>query len=135
MMTGTEIARFLRERGCPEDMAAGGATGLVTEWERTVEQVRDEYPLGFDDYLNDLDVRQIIEETLRAFPDSFDAPLRQRVAEADRAMRAAVEPIEECVWGEATAEEEGWTAERNWWYFSLPIKRGPLLQEDLEGEE
>ncbi len=47
-------------------------------------------------------------------------------------MKALVVPAGRCLWGEAQAEENGWTPEANWWYFTRPADPGPELAEDLE---
>src|SRR6266850_3516824 len=78
------VRSFLRQRGCPEEVVAAGLEGLIDEWERVVEQVSRIYPLGLDDYLNDLDGRQLLQESLGllAGPASERARDRVRVADA-----------------------------------------------------
>ncbi len=126
------IRRFLSERGCPDDVVEAGLEGLVSAWEHAVDQVASGYPLGLDDYLNDLDGRQLLDEALALAPWTANAALRQRVGEADARMRSLVVPAPGCLWGETVAEAEGWTANHEWWYFSLPRSPGPVLREDLE---
>jgi hypothetical protein len=126
------VRRFLRERGCPDDVVAGGLEGLIEEWERAVRDVERGYPLGLDDYLNDLDGRQLLEEALplAAVPDREAA--RARIRAADERMKRCVRSTDECLWGDRVAEAEGWTPIENWWYFRVPRSPGPLLREDLE---
>lgn len=126
------VRRLLEERGCAEDVVAGGLEGLVAEWERTVRQVDDGYPLGLDDYLNDLDGRQLIEDALDVASESQRLALEERVHRADERMRALVKMLGECLWGRRVAEVEGWTPDEQWWYFAVPASPGPLLREDLE---
>ena len=126
------IRRFLSERGCPDDVVEAGLEGLVSGWEHTVGQVASGYPLGLDDYLNDLDGRQLLDEALDLAPWAAGAALRQRVSEADTRMKSVVVPASECLWGAAVAEAEGWTPEHEWWYFRLPRSPGAVLREDLE---
>ena len=132
-MDETDAVRgFLRDRGCPDDVVTGGVPGLVADWERAVEQVVAGYPLGLDDYLNDLDGRQLLEEALAFAPSGERDGVCGRLRTVDDRMKARVSVADECLWGDAVAEAEGWTAERNWWYFSLPRAPGPLLKEDLD---
>jgi hypothetical protein len=126
------VRRFLSERGCTDDVVEGGLEGLVSGWEHTVGQVGSGYPLGLDDYLNDLDGRQLLEEALALAPWSANPALMKRLSEVDARMKALVVPAPACLWGEAVAEAEGWSAEHEWWYFSLPRSPGPVLREDLE---
>jgi hypothetical protein len=95
---------------------------LVKNWEQVVGEVKKGYALTLDDYLNDLDGRQILEEALGMAPEEERKILRERIARADRKMQALIEPAGKCLWGSEVAEAEGWTPEKNWWYFSRPQK-------------
>jgi hypothetical protein len=110
----------------------GGLPGLVESWERVVESVKRGYSLGRDDYLNDMDGRQLLDEALKlAKPDQAYI---ERVRRADESMRRLVKPITHSLWGERNAKEHGWSAEKNWWYFAVPINAGPALTDDLKEE-
>jgi len=128
-----EVRDFLRERGCPEEVIAAGLEGLVAEWERVVDQVEAGYELGLDDYLNDLDGRQLLEEVLvLARPADREAAL-ERIRAADEHMKGLVNPTEECLWGESVADSEGWGPGSNWRNFNLPRSPGAMLKDDLVG--
>lgn len=131
-MASDKVSEFLRSRGCADDVVAAGLEGLVSEWERVVDQVREGYPLGLDDYLNDLDSRQMLEDALELAPDDEQTVARERVRTADLRMRTVVTPAAECLWGARVASVEGWNPERNWWYFNLPRSPGTMLREDLD---
>ena len=47
-------------------------------------------------------------------------------------MRALVVPARDCLWGAAAAAENGWTRERNWWYFVRPRSPGEDLRRELD---
>ena len=131
-MTTDPVARFLRARGCPEEVVTGGLVGLIEGWEHTAHQVQRGYPLGLDDYLNDLDARQLIEDLVTEVPGTAPDFMLKRIEAADLSMQEAVQPVEECLWGEALADREGWTPEENWWYFSLPKNPGQQMTDELE---
>ena len=116
------VRDFLGKKGCPEPVLDGGLPGLVENWEQVVEEVRKGYALTLDDYLNDLDGRQMIEEALQIAPEAEREKMRERVGRADKKMRGLIEPAGKCLWGSEVAEAEGWTPEKNWWYFSRPLK-------------
>ena len=130
-MTVAETREFLRARGCPEPVVAAGADGLVEEWERIVEQVEQGYPLGLDDYLNDMDGRELIAALMSAVSRALSPPQKRRLTAADERMRAAVTPLQHCLWGDRLAAANGWDATRNWWYFSRPTRPGPDLAQEL----
>ena len=133
------VRDFLRERGCGEHVIEGGLEGLVESWEKTVREVEEGYSLTLDDYLNDLDARQLIAEALGVARDDQRAMINARLTRADDKMRSLTEPTEVCLWGDEIAQEERWTADENWWYFARPIKAGSELlaeiDEMIEGTE
>jgi len=129
------VTQFLKGRGVPDDVAQAGLEGLVSAWERTASQVRTGYPLGLDDYLNDLDGRQLIEEAVMSAPGAASPDLLRRIEAADVTMQEGIDPVGECLWGEELADREGWTEGDNWWYFALPRNPGQQLTEELEDLE
>ncbi len=131
--TNDPVRGFLRQRGCPEHVIQGGLEKLVENWESVVEAVKKGYTLGLDDYLNDLDGRQLLEEVMAVAPGEERKRHIQRVRRADNVMQTLVKPAGRCLWGEKVAKKAGWTAEKNWWYFTQPVHAGPELLSEIEG--
>lgn len=125
------VREFLKQRGCPEHVVRGGLQGLAESWEEVVRSIEEGYSLGLDDYLNDLDGRQLLEEALAVAPAQEKKTALQRVRRADAKMRTLVRPAGRCLWGDETARQEGWTARKNWWYFSIPVNPGEELLNEL----
>ena len=133
MNSNDPVREFLRERGSSPNLIDGGLAGLVESWEAVVSAVEEGYTLGLDDYLNDLDVRQLLEEALPIAADTQRQSFTKRVQQADEQMKQLVTPVPGCLWGAEVAEEEGWTARKNWWYFSRPLQgNAELLAEIAE---
>ena len=130
-MSDDPIRRFLRARGVADHVVEGGIEGLMAAWEQTAAAIEAGYSLTLDDYLNDLDARQILEVVLSAMPDP-DGPLLDRLRAADARVRAATVPARQCVWGDGGSR--GWTERRNWWYFVIPRAPGEDLADDLARE-
>ena len=126
------VREFLRQSGAPYSVVALGLRGLVENWERVVEQVLDGYSLGLDDYLNDMDGRQLLQNALDLAPDQVREDFLPRVRDADMRIRLKLVPAGRCLWGSIVAEEEQWIEEVNWWYFEKPRNPGPLLQQELD---
>ena len=126
------IRDYLRHVGASEKVIEWGLEGLVENWEQVVDQVVKGYRLDLDSYLNDLDLRQLIEDVLKVAEASEHTALLERIAAADRRMKAVIKPTRECLWGNRVASDQGWTREQNWWYFNRPISAGGELLEDLE---
>ena len=127
------VREYLRNKGCAQHVVNGGLEGLVGDWEKTVESIVQGYDLGLEDYLNDLDGRQLISEVMALDEAPHRLKYRERVHHADERMRKAVRLTSQCVWGDEAASEHGWSAERNWWYFSEPKTAGRELLDDLKG--
>jgi hypothetical protein len=126
------VGEFLRKRGCPEHVVRGGLRGLVESWDEVVRSVEEGYRLGLDDYLNDMDGRQLIEEVLHTAPADEKKTFLKRIRQADAKMQWLVKPAGRCLWGDETAVQKGWTSKKNWWYFFLPIKAGEDLPAEIE---
>jgi hypothetical protein len=132
------VRELLRERGSAAHVTEGGLPGLLESWENFVRTVEEGYTLGLDDYLNDLDVRQLLEDALAVATVAERKAAVSRLQRADEQMQAIVRPTEVCLWGDEVAEEEGWTAKNNWWYFSQPRHGDPEFLAELAeatGEE
>ena len=129
------VREFLRNRGCPQHIISGGLEGLIRAWEKTVESVERGYELGLYDYLNDLDGRQLIEETLAIDGAANVQKYEERVRHADERMRKQVSRTSHCLWGNAAATEHQWSAEKHWWYFSEPKTAGRELLSDLKSRQ
>ena len=129
-MTRERVRDLLRRRGSPPHVVEGGLPGLLRAWERVVASVERGYPLTLDDYLNDVDGRQILADVLSALPQAATPAQRERLAKADARLRAASRPGP-CLWGEANAQARGWTPRTHWWYFRHPAKPGEQLAADL----
>lgn len=128
------VREYLRAKGCAQHVIRGGLDGLIGAWEKTVESVERGYELGLDDYLNDLDGRQLISEVMPINEVATGLKYEERVRRADKRMRKLVRLTGRCLWGNAAATRHGWSAEENWWYFSVPKTAGPELLIDLNSD-
>ncbi|MFK7742248.1 MAG: hypothetical protein AB8H80_18180 [Planctomycetota bacterium] len=109
---------------------------LLRAWEAFSDSLETGFEFGLDDYLNDVDARQLIANALaqkstagtQAVGDKFDA----RLQAADDRVRANTEMSGTCLWGTRNEEKNGWTADDNWWYYAVPREREREFNEDLE---
>jgi hypothetical protein len=118
------LEAFLREEGAPDAVVRGGLDVLLVGWERTVEAVEAGYGGDYEDYLGDLDGRQLLAQALERVTREQAAAVAARLVELDRRIRAVTTPVARCLWGNIVADEEGWSPEDNWWYFARPVQ-GP----------
>jgi len=132
MVKKDPVWEFLKGRGCPAHVIRSGLNGLIESWETTVESVERGYSLGLDDYLNDMDGRQLIEEALGIAPDKDKKKYADRLRQADAHMKKLLSPAGRCLWGDEVAEAEGWSVRKNWWYFMKPLRAEKALLSEIE---
>jgi hypothetical protein len=122
---------FLKRRGVRPDLATGGLAGLIDRWAEVVGQLRAGYSLTLDDYLNDMDVRQLIEETLPHASVRAHKQATVRLFTLDEEAQSVLVLTPRCLWGPKVEAAKGWTPEQNWWYYAVPRNPGPQLKADL----
>lgn len=129
-MNTDPVRSLLRARGCPPDVVDGGLVGLQRSWTAIVESIAAGYELTLDDYLNDMDLRDLLAAAQDvAAADELEA-VREEIVRADAEHFALTVPCR-CLWGDDIAEEDGLDPEREWWYYRRPITMGDQLRDDL----
>ncbi len=126
------VREFLRRSGAPYSVVGQGLRGLVENWERVVALVLEGVDLSLDDYLSEMDGRQLLENALELAPEEVRSAFLPRVRDGDMMLRLNLVRAGRCLWGGIVAEEEQWTEEKNWWYFEHPRNPGPLLRQELQ---
>ena len=122
---------FCRERGLRPELADGGAGGLVEQWRRTVSEIATGYRGDLDEYLNDMDARQILADFRAYEMNNGVHGFRPCEFDVDQAVRPQLVQARGCLWGEDNAVKHGWTPAGNWWYFTHPRHVGERLRNDL----
>ena len=117
-VTDGEIQTYLQENGYPEHVIRDGKSGLIKRWREFVDQVEQGYPLGLEDYRNDLDIRAILR-LAGADGDSVVSALDARLKNllTNNACR---------VWESAPGDP--------FWDFGYPQNAGEELREGLREE-
>jgi hypothetical protein len=132
-MTPTEtdaVHTYLMSRGCAPIVVRRGLSGLLDQWTKIVTATERGQDVSLDEWLNDMDLRDILSGALAAAVPSERRAAAVRLDDADDRFHAITEPGP-CLWGEAIAENNSWRPEWQWWYFRRPSVPGPLLREDL----
>lgn len=105
---------------------------LIDQWAGFVRDLeRQDYTFDLDNWLNDVDVRELILEALPMFGREEMGEHALKLDEADRAFMAATRDFKRCVWGSGTARKEHWDARKNWWYFRTPARSNAQLEDEL----
>ncbi|MBL8858886.1 MAG: hypothetical protein JNL28_10305 [Planctomycetes bacterium] len=131
MRRAGKVAELLRARGVAQHVQTAGLEGLVGAWEQFAAEVERGYAQGLDDWLNDVDRRDILDAALRVASADERRALRKRVRIADELVRAHLQPAGRCLWGAANAAKHGWNPGRQWWYFLEPRIQNEELAHDL----
>jgi hypothetical protein len=114
---------------------------LLAKWERFAESLAAGYDFDLDNYLNDLDVRQMLADAIArseaAEAKSAEAKalspkvLRTKLRAADAMVRRATQRVDTCLWGSRNAKKHGYAPDQNWWYFAVPTRRCAEFDRDL----
>lgn len=104
---------------------------LIEQWSAFATSLERGYTFDLDNWLNDVDVRELILEALPMYGADDLGDLALRLEQADSIFKAATRPFRACVWGKGTARKERWTAEKNWWYFRTPLVSNAQLEDEL----
>lgn len=105
---------------------------LIDQWARLASDLeRQDYTFDLDNWLNDVDVRELILDALPMFSREEMGDHALKLDEADRTFMAATRDFKRCVWGHGTARKEKWTPQENWWYFRTPTRSNPQLEDEL----
>ncbi|HEV8309578.1 MAG TPA: hypothetical protein VGW35_18100 [Methylomirabilota bacterium] len=118
-MNDEPIARRLKELGYPEHVWRAGRAGLIARWRAFVEEVERGYPLGLEEYRNDLDVRAIIARL------GLDAEVR----EFDQRLERMLTARDKRVW-----ESPSEAGAAPFWDFGYPSNAAGDLLEGLKAE-
>ncbi len=110
------VRAILRARGAADHTVRGGAAGLIEGWRDFVRQVERGYPLGLEDYRNDLDVRTLIEV----------AQIGSEVADEDARFRRLLTGTSQAVWSS--------DAPNAFWVMGYPSNAAGELLADLRAE-
>jgi hypothetical protein len=114
----------------PPDVA--DLSELIDQWVAFVTDLDGKgYSFDLDNWLNDVDVRELILEALPMFSREEMGDHALKLDKADESFMTATRDFKRCVWGHGTARKEKWTAEKNWWYFRTPRRSNAQLEDEL----
>jgi hypothetical protein len=132
MTPRNSVRRYLIERGVRSDLLGGGLTGLVERWTNIVDEIARGYQLTLDDYLNDMDVRDIIAGALTVADPQEREEIASALAHADRKLREVTKASPSLL--EYPTDVPKPTSPPNldrWWYARRPKNAGAALTRDL----
>ncbi len=124
------VQTYLTSRGCSQLVVRRGLSGLLEHWATIVAAVERGRDASLDEWLNDMDLRDILAGALAAAGPRERRAAAIRLDDADERFHGITEPCP-CLWGDEIAQTNRWRPEWQWWYFRRPTVPGPTLREDL----
>ena len=116
----------------PSPPDVGEIRELIEQWAQFAQDLAaKDYTFDIDNWLNDVDVRELILEALPMFSSEELGEHALKLEQADKAFLAATRDFKKCVWGKGTARKEKWTPQKNWWYFRTPLSSNGQLEDEL----
>jgi hypothetical protein len=129
MKPSEAVARYMKSRGVSQELIEDGLEGAIDRWDEIARSAKN-YDFTLDDWLNDMDLRDIIEGSLQAADKVERDSVAKLLAKADARMKKATVETGS-IWGTANAESEKYDPARTWWYFRRPRHPGEMMQNDL----
>src|SRR5690348_12568868 len=94
------VDRYLAERGVSSVVRKKGLGGLIDDW-TSIARSAERYNLTLDDWLNDLDLRDIIAGAIDAASPAEGRTFGAALQRADDAFRAATVESPRSLWGDS----------------------------------
>ncbi|HZK78736.1 MAG TPA: hypothetical protein VFC35_07500 [Gemmatimonadaceae bacterium] len=124
------VRRYLKARGVSAEMVEGGLEAAVDRWD-SISRTAKNYDFTLDDWLNDMDLRDIIAGAMGAAEPAEREAVSERLKKADdRLKKATVKTVS--IWGDGMAGDMAPDPAKAWWYFRRPSDPGEMMREDLE---
>jgi hypothetical protein len=124
------VHTYLITRGCAPLVVRRGLTGLLDQWHGIVSATERGRDCSLDEWLNDMDLRDILAGALAAAEPRDRRAAAMRLSEDDARFQTMT-VLSPCLWGDEIAHTNRWRPEWQWWYYRRPTTPGPLLREDL----
>ena len=124
------IREYCTRHGFSERVCDGGLDYLLHGWQLTVGDVVEGYTGLFDEYLNDMDGRRIIDELLPLADATELRKVEASLLAMDDGFIKATLPTSSCIWGEDAAQKHEYQPGRDWWYYRIPSNLGHVEDPD-----
>ncbi|MDQ2890524.1 MAG: hypothetical protein M3R65_08220 [Gemmatimonadota bacterium] len=124
------VARYLAARGVAIHLRNKGLRDIIARWDG-IARAAARYDLTLDDWLNDLDLRDIIAGALAVASEREQHDVRDALDRADDLFRSATTETKQSMWGDAVVTADKHDPLRQWWYFRRPDHPGKSMRTDL----
>lgn len=124
------VAEYFERRGVSDGVRRKGLRGLVADW-AAIARSAAHYNLTLYDWINDLDLRDIIAGAMAVASEGEQHAVRDALARADDEFRdATLHSARSPAFGSSPRVNE-YDPARQWWYFRYPSHPGDSMRADL----
>ncbi len=122
------VRALLLARSCPARMVVDGFPGLITRWTEIVNQIETGYGASLDEYINDMDLRDLVSTASQLGGVSGTELEALHLVDARYLEETEACP---CIWGPDVEAEDGLSSE-DWWYYRRPRELTDTLRDEME---
>lgn len=115
------IKKYLGPINYTKHIVSGNLNQLVKNWRHTTEIELQNPNYLIEEYLNDLDGRNLIAKILLQFNGHL-APIDDLIQEIEEIDRKFIKQTisTPCIWGHRNEIKHHWNEKDQWWYYRLP---------------
>lgn len=126
------VDQYFANRGVSAGVRSKGLRGIVASWD-AIARNAERYELTLDDWLNDLDLRDIIAGAMAVASNTTVGDLRDALERADDTFREATIELKQSLWGvHGAGGARSHDPIAQWWYFRYPRRPGFSMRRDLD---
>ncbi len=114
------IREYLQSKHYAKHVINGGLEALLSRWEWLVNSVAHGHEWGYEEWVNEMSGRRILEEVLALLPLEEQVSTRAHVTELDERLKSYLIPVSDGIIDSKAIRRHGYTPERDWWYFHFP---------------
>jgi hypothetical protein len=120
--TNDKIRNYLRAQRYADHVIKGGLPRLLSDWESVAKEVALGNPayIMYDEFLNDMDGRRIIQECLGLLTPEEQLLISERLRKIDEQFKQTTTETRNCIWGEESAKKDGYSRDIHWYYYRRP---------------
>ena len=107
-------------KNCADFVVKDGLNYLIPQWEKFTNSVDENDGSTSDEYLNDLDIRKIIDTILSLLSEQERDRIISVIDFYDKQFIAKTFEVKDCMWGRENELIHGFTRQNHFYYYRAP---------------
>jgi hypothetical protein len=112
-----KIDEFIKNSNYSKKIKKGGIVFLLDRWQEIIKDIPYNVDYQFDEYLNDISIRNIIQNIQENC--FLNVGLTKRLYELDNCFKEKTIAIDNCLWGIGEIKQK-YNKIQHWYYFRIP---------------